>query len=126
MNWLAQAGVGWLIAALFELVLHWFPWRLALKRNTPWVCVAGVLGMAIPFGGLLLLWIKDYQPLPLTPYEIIFRTLIAFWGMIIFTVAAILSGYAIDWLLIHLRLAEELQELMELNNDTSRQIGNKS
>jgi hypothetical protein len=126
MNWLAQAVVGWLIAALIELVLHWFPWRMALKVIMPWASLAGVLGMGAPFAGILLLWIKQYQPLmPLLPDEIYFRVLVCFSGMVVSTILAISLGYFVDWLLDKLRQADELSEIQRLNDKTGK-IGTSS
>lgn len=120
MDWLAQASIGWLITALIQLLLHWFPWRLALKHIMPWAMVAGVLGMAAPLTGILLLWIKQY------PNILLVQVLIALWGTVICTILSVFFGYFVDWILTRRRLSDELRQYQELKDDQTRKTRHTS
>ena len=96
-----------LLAALFaglgELVLHWFPWRMLLGRDlpAPLAYVTGVLAFLLPY--LVLLWAWA------VPLQVILAAII----IVCSAGAAVWGAYGLDWLLGRIRLAHELEEILD-------------
>ena len=122
MNW-HGIGLTALIVALIELVLHWFPWRLALRRDLPRLIayVGGVLGMVVPLTVLLLLWIQEYRmaayPIPGNQMMVLVQALTALWAVILAAGVGVALGYASDWIISKITLAHELGELLEMRDE---------
>ena len=125
MDWLAQASVGWLFAALLELIIHWFPWRMVIKNTMPWASIASILAIC-PYAVILLLWIQQHQLILSSTSEVLFRALITFLGTIISVILAILCANFIDWMLDRIRRSYEQNEIMKLRDDQTRQIRHSS
>jgi len=95
-----------LIAALIEAVLHWFPWRIFVRRDLPRpiAYMAGVLGIEGPLTWLLWAW-GDLQAMA------------ALW---IVTGAAglmVLMAYGLDWLGVKISQYQEMREREEGSAD---------
>jgi len=123
MTWTSQIALTALVVTLFEMVLHWFPWRLALRKDLPrlWSYSLGVLGMVVPLSILLLLWIKEYEqagyPIPGGQDAALIKALVALWAVVLAAGGGVALGYAVDWVVGKVTLAHELGELLELKQD---------
>lgn len=116
MSWRLEVAVMAVIVALVELVLHWFPWRLALRRDLSRVAayVLGVLGLFSPLSILLLLW--AYGDLNCSPGEALQRALIALWSSVFAGGLAVLAAYGLDRVADRMTLATEQSEVLELRD----------
>jgi hypothetical protein len=94
-----------LIAALIELVLHWFPWRMAIGRDLPRpvAYVLGVLGFALPLTCLWWMW---------------WVLVIELWIVIAAAGIAVMVAYALDKLIHTMRRGHEAVE--QLNEQVKR------
>lgn len=94
-----------LVAALIQLVEHYFPWRLALGKDLPRLAayVIGVLGMIVPLSVLY-----GMQSLNNT------ETVIALWSTVAASGAAVSNAYGLDWVLRRLALAGDLGEILQI------------
>ena len=90
-----------LIAVLLELVMHWFPWRMILRRDLtrPAAYVLGVFGIAGPVSVLWALWGM-------------INVVISLWAVIVATGLAVVGAYDIDALLNRLMRGSEAEELL--------------
>lgn len=89
-----------IFTALGIAVLHWFPWRLALRRPLPNLAayVLGTLAIALPATWAIE---NGVPPIP------------ALWGCIFYGGASAAMAYFIDWL-IH--LTHKVEDLAEKAN----------
>lgn len=121
MTWQAQVALAAAFAFMGELVLHWFPWRLILRRDLSRVLayILGVLAFSGPFS-LLLLWIRLYTPaFPLpdnllisaSASSLVHRILVAFWACVLAAGGAVILAYTSDHLADVVTQRAELQEL---------------
>ena len=109
MNWVAQiaitAGFAWLIL----WTMHWFNWRLALRRDPPPILgyILGTLGWLIPLTVLFSIWVKTP---PANPYA----HLIALWGLVISGGMSVITAHFIDWIIQRMVQVPELEEINHL------------
>jgi O-antigen ligase len=92
-----QAAV---IAALIQLIEHWFPWRMLIGRELPRVAAyaLGVLGFMAPLSVLFI----DQQA---------WGALLAVWAVVVASGMAVMSAYAADWVMDRVRRSYEHEEL---------------
>src|SRR5689334_5648918 len=100
MKMFIQIFITALIAALLQWVLHWFPWRMLLRRDLPRLLayILGMLGIILPVSGLFI-------------YQQAWNSLIALWAVVIASGVATVKAYGLDWLLNRITLSYESQEL---------------
>jgi hypothetical protein len=91
-----------LVAALLELVMHWFPWRLMLRRDLHRTAayVLGTLGIAVPLTALFAYWGQWVE-------------LLALWAVVVAAGVSVLVAYAFDALVIKLARGDEAQEMLD-------------
>lgn len=96
-----------IIAVLFELTLHWFPWRLMLRRDLSRqeTYVMGIMGIAVP---LSFLWARH-------GYWDVFNSL---WTVIFSVGFFVMLAYRIDELLVNKAKGEEARELLDETRPT--------
>lgn len=118
MSWAWELGIAALIAALVQCVLHWFPWRLASGQDLPRTraYALGVLGIVLPYSGLLLLWIGE-QSCGVLP------ALIGIWVIVAASGGAVNLAYWLDQTFNQVRLADELEEILRLQEGRDDQAG---
>jgi hypothetical protein len=125
MTWPIQiiitAGFAWLIL----WTMHWFNWRLALRRDPPPILgyILGTLGWLIPLTVLFSIWVK-------MPPANLYAHLIALWSLVISGGMAVMSAHFIDWIIKRMVQVPELEEINHLYqeqlNDAQGQIDNSS
>lgn len=101
-----------LLVALLQLTLHWFPWRLWLTRDLPRLAeyMVGVLGFAVPYSLLIWYWSNSLD----VSSELAFLyCLAALWAVVVTSGLVVFAVSGLDWLIQRIRLASELQELLE-------------
>lgn len=122
MDWQHQVAITALITFLIEIIEHYFPWRMLLRRDLPRLAayVLGVSGLVVPLSLLLLLWIDQYHvsfPIPdaylIPASQIALQSLVAVWATVLAGAIAVLGAYILDWLMGRINLAEELTEILE-------------
>lgn len=88
-----------LLAVLCELALHWFPWRMVFVNGLPRVLAytSGMLGIVLPFSGLLVLWGE-------------LLVLAVLWLVVVSCGVAVTGAYGLDWLLDWQRTNAENKE----------------
>jgi len=127
MTWEYQVVVTAIIVALVELVEHWFPWRLVLRRDLPRLAayILGVAGIALPYTALLMMWWQTWDggyPLPVGVFipvsEAVRRCLVAFWYAVGAGGLAVAVAYAIDQVLLLAVKAQDLEEIATLCRKT--------
>ena len=86
-------------AALIELILHWFPWRLWLRRDLSKVAayIIGVLGLA---GPLSWLYLRQGEV----------RAILELWVVLTIGGIAVLMAYTLDGLALRLTQLREAKE----------------
>jgi uncharacterized membrane protein len=100
-----------LVSALIQLVQHWFPWRMVLRRETLPRIVAyilGVLGIGLPLSVLFCAWQS-------------WSELLALWIVILVSGLAVILAYAIDWTLDRVRRSYEHEELSRVKTPSDGQ-----
>lgn len=87
------------VAALIEAALHWFPWRMFVRRDLPRpvAYIFGVLGIEIPLTWLFWVW-ADFQALA------------ALWIVTCAAGLMVLLAYGLDWLAITISQNREMKE----------------
>lgn len=97
-----QITITVLLAGLIQLVLHWFPWQMVFPNGLPRVLAYafGMLGILLPFSGLLMLWQE-------------WTVLVALWAVVVACGLAVVKAYGVDWLLNRIRLWFENKELRD-------------
>lgn len=90
------------VAALVELVLHYFPWRMVFRADMPRTTayILGVLGFA---GPLTVLWSHWGMQ----------EAIYAMWTVIVVAGAAVRFAYWLDELLAQIARGHEAQELLD-------------
>jgi len=114
-----QITVTAFVSALILLVEHWFPWRMALRRDLYKLAayILGVMGLAAPLSVLFWLW-AGWPDCP--PYA----HLVALWVVIVSGGLAVMVAYGVDWLLGKLAAARDLAELCDqLRNSDEEAYG---
>jgi phosphate/sulfate permease len=98
-----------LVAALIQMTLHWFPWRMVLGKDLPRISayVLGVLGFALPLSVLLWHWQSWLE-------------LLAVWAVVAASGVAVASAYGTDWMLDRVRRSYEHEELDNVTAQTDR------
>ena len=93
-----QAAV---IAALVQLIEHWFPWRMLIGRDLPRVAAyaLGVLGFMAP---LSVLFVEQQA----------WTELLAVWAVVAASGMAVASAHVVDWALDRIRRSYEHEELI--------------
>jgi hypothetical protein len=102
---------GFVIIILLALE-HYFPWELIFKRKLPRLIayIIGVLGLAIPLSMLYWYWV-------IKPPENVYAYILALWCIVISGGISVIGSYILDVILLKIRLADELKELLELRTD---------
>lgn len=98
-----------IIAILFELTLHWFPWRLMLRRDLSRqeTYVMGVSAFAIPLSVLWAWWgFRD--------------VVLSMWAVILAVGLAVMLAYRIDIGLTRMAQGEEAKEMLDETRPTKR------
>ncbi len=124
MSWQGQIAVTALISSLIELVIHYFPWQLAFKKEIPhlFAYICGSAGFLLPMTGLLHLWSRQWGIYPVPGMEnmpdgvTVLYVLLALWIVMLSAGGAVCMAKAVDFILRRVRLADELVELMEAND----------
>lgn len=100
--WYEEVLLACLIASLVELVLHYFPWRMAIGRDLPrpGAYILGVLGFSIPLAVLFYRWGEQ-------------RYLVALIAVITNAGGAVLIVYGLDSMLNSYWLEREQRERIE-------------
>jgi hypothetical protein len=108
--------VACLIAILFELAAHWFPYQIVLRRKLPRLAAyaIGVLGILGPASGLEAYWLSSPAP--------VWGNLVGLWSVAVCAGLAVLCGYGIDWLANQVALAHERGEVLEMQNGRSAEF----
>lgn len=94
-----------LVTGLLELVLHWFPWQLLLRRELPRQAayVLGVLAIIIPLSCLLAHWGVIEA----------FWAIAALWVVVVAAGGAVMGAYGLDWLFNRLSRGAEAEEMLD-------------
>lgn len=103
-----------LISALLLWVEHWFPWRLALKKDLPRLAAyaMGVLALVGPLTWLFVFWAR-YGFYIETGFEYV----VALWAVVIGGGVAVGGAYLVDWVLARMAEVGELREVLEVLNE---------
>lgn len=117
MTWWIQIALAAAMAALIELVEHWFPWQMATGKELPRpvAYTLGVLGFLIPYWGLLTWWSVQLgiNPSGVEPWEVARWARIGILAVVIAAGAAVWGAYGLDGIIRRTRQAKELQELLD-------------
>lgn len=104
-----------IVAALYELVAHWFPWSMLLRaigsRNSQLHSIhryiIGVLGFMVPIAGVLIIWEQ-------WPVLWMMITVVAFSG------AAVILAYLIDHVIGSATKLVEMEERYAAEEEQGR------
>lgn len=102
-----SVAVTTIVAVLFELTLHWFPWRLYMRRDLTKqeTYTLGVLGFALP---LTALWV----------WLDLWAAIASMWIVIISVGFSVLLAYRADALRTHIAQGEEAMERLNETGQT--------
>ena len=95
------------MAALAELVLHYFPWQMVIHRKLPrpMAYILGVLGFTLP---ITWLWWGQWS------------LVCDLWIVIIVAGLAVIMAYVVDYLIHALRRGHEAQEMLDEKRKTEQ------
>ena len=90
---------------------HYFPWQVLLGRKLPRLAayVIGVLAMVVPLSVLYGYW-------AMKPPGLSWIHLAALWSVVISGGLTVIGSYALDAVMLKMRLADDLKEILELRD----------
>lgn len=118
MSWHGQVVITALISALIELLIHYLPWQLIIKRDFS-KNMAHFLGIALPITALLSFWSRQWGLYPVPGFTnlpdgaVVKIVIISIWCVLLSAYGSILLANVMDHILRNLRLVEELKELLD-------------